>query len=54
MKEVLLFESDLPKLGRGGKLPAFAKIAIDIPSPLPNVSELGYSAFANWLFLRIG
>lgn len=51
MREVLLVESDLSKLGRSGKLPAGAKIAIDIASPHPSVSELVCSAV---VLLRIG
>lgn len=39
----VLFGSDLTKLGRSGKLSAGAKIAIDIPPPHPNISELGCS-----------
>lgn len=36
----VLFGRDLTNLGRSGKLPAGAKIAIDEPPPHPNVSEL--------------
>ena len=39
----VLFRSDLTKLGRSDKLPAGARIAIDISPPHPIKSELGCS-----------